>query len=421
MSQVSSVAEPEVKAPTTAVAPAAPVAPAVPETVSADTFDRDVTAGKVTPDVLASLTPKWSPPKIAAHGQPVAAAPVPAPAPVVEPQPAVAVPPEETPAAEVPAAPPVPQTEEQKKDFAKNWRNHASDAKEALVFELHKGGVPLAQAVAEVYGEPKTEAAPATPAQPISQPEPTVDPVAQADQQITALATQAAELEVQIDKAAEDGDNKTALQLMRKQSDIKLALERTKDQRESIRQEIQDQAVSREVENHRQLENQSLTEMFGAYPELGDKASDKRAAFNVKVAEMEKSPLYGPKFRDNMPGWPMMVARMVDAEKGWSRNANPQPAVAPAPAPVAKTPMNQPAPQTVAAAPTGSPLRATSAEVITPSSNPGGSTPALNAQSFWRDSADVTPAELLKLMAKAPIDPRLTRAQKNDPRRFDSA
>jgi hypothetical protein len=230
-----------------------------------------------------------------------------------------------------------------------------------------------------------------------------------------------AELEVQIDKVATEGDTATALKLMRQQSDLKLSLERTKTDRESIRQEIQDQAVSREVENHRQLENQSLTEMFGAYPELSDKSSEKRAAFNIKVAEMEKSPLYGPKFRDNMPGWPMMVARIVDAEKGWSRNANPQPAVAHAPAPVAQPPMNQPAPQPVAAAPTVSPLRATSAEVITPSSNPGGTTPVVSAQTFWKDSADVTPAELLKLMAKAPIDPRLTRAQKNDPRRFDSA
>jgi hypothetical protein len=64
-------------------------------------------------------------------------------------------------------------------------------------------------------------------------------------------------------------------------------------------------------------------------------------------------------------------------------------------------------------------VRATSAELLSSSPNQGAATPVANAETFWRESADVTPDQLIKLYAHAPIDPRLIRAQKNDPRRFD--
>src|SRR6185503_19751231 len=96
------------------------------------------------------------------------------------------------------------------------------------------------------------------------------------------------------------------------------------------------------------------------------------------------------------------------------------PAPAPAPQTMNPTAANPLAPKTVAAPPPVTPVRATSAEVITPSSNPGATTPVLDGRQFWKDSADVTPDQLIALYKHAPIDPRLRTGQKNDPRRFDS-
>lgn len=440
MPDAATLEQPAVVTPAIPATPAAPAAVTPAEKLGVETFLRD--SEKVTPDVLAAMSPKWSPPKMVTRGNPAPAAPgpevappaaTPAPAAATAPEvPAAAAPTPETPAPATPTAttpavelpPGVQPVDPNSPDHPKNWKVKAANAKEALVYQLVKNGTPLQEAVAEVFGNTAAPSAPATPAEPALPPEPTVDPVALADQQITALASQVAELEAQIDEKAAD-DPKTALKLTRQQADLKISLANAKQQRESIAQQIQDRKVESAVENHRQLENQSLTSMYEAYPALSDKTSEQRAAFNLKVAELQKDPAFGPDFREKLPGWPLMVARMVDAEKGWSRTVTPPPAApAPVAAPVTPAPtMNQPsnplAPRVAAPIPVA-PVRATSAELLSSSSNPGASTPALNAETFWKESADVPPAELIKLFAHAPIDPRLTRAQKTDPRRFGS-
>ncbi len=413
----------EAPAPTTTpvAAPAAPAAPA-PEQLDFKTFLRD--SDKVTPDALADLMPAWSPPKIADH-RPAPVAPPPAavaPAPAAVPPPPAEVPAApaavEPPPAEVPAAPPA--AEPLNPNLAKNWRLEAADAKEQLLFSLRRQGVPLQEAYREVYGEPT--AVPAAAPAPISPPEPTVDPVQVADQQVNQIAANVAELEAQIDEVAES-DPKSAAKLIRQQGDLKIELFRAQQGRESIAREIQDRQVAQVVETHRQLEDQSLSRMYETYPSLTDKKSEQRAQFNLKVAELQKNPAFGENFRDKIPGWPLMVAQMVDAEKGWSRTNNPPPVASvpvAAPAPVNPPAANPLAPKIVAPAPSpAAPVRATSAELLSASNNPGAATPVPDAKTFWRESADVTPDQLIALLKHAPVDPRLTRSQKNDPRRFE--
>lgn len=405
------------EAPAPTPVPAA--APAAPEQLDFKTFMRD--SDKVSPDVLSDLMPAWAPPKMADHR--------PAPAPAVPPPPAAvpAAPPEAVPPAvaveppPVAAEPPVAEpTSPLNPNLAKNWRLEAADAKEQLVFSLRRQGVSLQDAFREVYGD-QTPATPVSAPAPASPSEPTVDPVQVADQQVTSLATKVAELEAQIDEVAES-DPKTATKLLRQQSDLKIELMQAKQNRESTAREIQDRQVARVVETHRQLEDQSLSQMYETYPTLTDKKSEQRAQFNLKVAELQKNPAFGENFRDKIPGWPLMVAQMVDAEKGWSRSNNPPPvAIAPVAAPALVNPpvANPLAPKPVAPAPTAAPVRATSAELLSASNNPGAATPVPDAKTFWRESADVTPDQLLALMKHAPVDPRLTRAHKNDPRRFE--
>lgn len=411
----TSTMEPPVatSAPTSATPAPVPAAPAPAPAATRQTFEGDI--GTVAPDALIDLMPAWAPPKIAAKGfsppkpaaSPAPAAPAPVAAPAAEPAPAPAA--AATPAPDAPAAAPEP---------AKNWRIRAKDAQEALVFELTKNGATLPEAYEQVYGKTATaEPAPAAAPTPSpSAPEP--DPVQVADQQITSLAAQVADLETQIDAAAESGDTKTALKLTRQQADLKISLDRTRSSRETAAQQIHDQRVNAAVENHRALEQQSITEMYEVYPDLADKKGGQRAAFNAKVQALQKDPAFGPKFREVLPGWPLMVARMVDAEQGWNRTVAP---VAPAPDAPTMTPAAAPVltPQPSAATPSQvPPPRASAAALISPSDSPGGTAPTLDAKSFWRDSDNTDPSVLIGLMAHAPIDPKLLRAQRLDPRRF---
>ncbi len=414
MPDTATLEAPQVNSAAPETPPVAPVVPAaVPEVANIETFERD--AAKMTPDVLAKLTPAWTPSKLATR--PVAKVAAPA-APVEAVAPAVVEPVVE------PAKPTLPEgvvpVDPNSPDHPKNFKMKAQNAKEALVFQLHKSGVPLEQAMSEVFGS-KTEVVPVV-AQTVSQPEPKVDPVQEADKQISTLAAQVAELEAKIDEVAES-DPKTALKLTRQQNDLKINLSDAKKDRESIAQEIQDNKVMTAVENHRQLESNSIAQAYEAYPKLAEKNSEQRKAFNDKVAELQEDPAYGPKFRDMLPGWPLMVARMLDAEKGWSRAATPTPeAIAPVPV-VAQKPMNQTtnplAPKTVVPTPVQvPPVRATSAELLSTSINPGGTAPVVDAESFWRDTANSKPADLIALMAHAPIPEFLRKQQKNHPGRF---
>lgn len=404
-------APPEVVIAPTAVIPA----PAAPEKLTIDTFERD--AAKVAPDALKDLTPKWTPPKMVQRGNPKEFHVEPKVAPVVKaaevaqnaasPEAPVVAP---TPEASAPSLPEgVAPVDPNSPDHPKNWKMKAADAKEALFFQLRKSGVPIDQAYGEVYGSQQQAVAP-TP-EPISEPEPSVGLVEKADQQITSLAAQSAELEAKIDEVAET-DPKTALKLTRQQADIKLQLSDAKKERDTIVRDAQDREVSTAVETHRALENKSLEDVRTNYPELTDAKSEKRAQFNLKVAELEKNPAYGKNFRNLIPGWPLMVAKMVDAEKGWSRQV-----VAPA-TPKPMTTDNPLAPK-VAPTITAPPVRATSAEVITPGSNLGGSVTQLNGQTFWKDSANIPPAQLIALMGRAPLPKALQQASnKTDPRTY---
>jgi len=394
-----------------APAPAAPATPAQPAAapaapVQADpyrAFIQDST--DVPPDTLANMVPmppaKGSP-RLADLARPAPTAPAPAaPAvPPAEPAPEAAV----TPVPEVPAAPTPEPSKETPEDFTKNWRLTAKNAKQARVLELLKKGVDPQEAVKEVYGEAKAEAAPA---QPISEPVQQPDPVAEADSHINALAQKIAELDAQIEKVSDEGDNKTAIKLLDRKAELRLAQERAKDNRELIRQDIE---ASKARSIAAKLDDQvrsSMDQMFEAYPKLTEKNSAERAQFNLKVRELET--INGKDFRDKNPGWPMMVARIVDAEQGWSRS--PQPPAAPAP--VANPIMNQPA--KVAPAPIPAPpVRATAAAVITPSTNPGGATPPVDKYSFIQDTKDVLPDALLWLADKVPVDPRLTAQSRTD-------
>ncbi len=392
--------------------PAAPATPAQPAAapaapVQADpyrAFIQDST--DVPPDALANMVPMppaKGAPRLADLARPAAPEPPPTPAaPATEPAPEAAAP---TPAPEVPAAPTPEPAKETPEDFTKNWRLTAKNAKQAMVLELLKKGVDPQEAVKEVYGETKTEAAPA---QPISEPVPQPDPVAEADSHINALAQKIAELDTQIEKVSDEGDHKTAIKLLDRKAELRLAQERAKDNREMIRQDIEaSKARSIAAKLDGQVQS-SMDQMFEAYPKLTEKNSAERAQFNLKVRELET--INGKDFRDKNPGWPMMVARIVDAEQGWSRS----PQAPAAPAPVAPTNMN-PTPAKVVPAPIPAPpVRATAATVITPSANPGGATPPVDKYSFIQDTKDVLPDALMWLADKVPVDPRLTAQSKTD-------
>lgn len=390
------------------VAPAVTPAPAVPAPTpkfDAESFMKD-SAG-VTPDVLTKLTMPYEPPKIVQRGQPPKAAPV---VPAVVPPVAPAV----EPAAVAPVEPVAP-TPEPEKTLAKNWRLQAEDAKDALYMQLRKAGAGHMDAHAEVYGQPS---APVT--EPISEPEVTQpDPVLAADGNIQKLASSMAELTGKIDEAAAANDIATVVKLQREHSATMLQHADAVRNRESIAQDLADRQVSTAVEFHRQQESTSLESIREAHPELGDKKSDKRAQFNLMAAELENNPAYGKNFRNNIPAWPEIVANAADRKYGWSLQTAPV-----VPAPVAPKIMNQPEnplapklnPQPIP------PVRATSAEVISPSSNLGGAVPQVSGESFWRDSANLPPAVLIDLMKHAPTPEFLRKGQnKNDPRRFGIA
>lgn len=391
------------------VAPAVTPAPAVilpTPKFDAESFMKD--SANVTPDVLTKLTMPYEPPKIVQRGQPPKPAAVAPIVPVVEPVAPV------TPVAEVPpVTPEVTPEVPAEKTLPKNWRLQAEDSKDAMYMQLRKAGANHMEAHAEVYGAPVP-----TP-QPISQPESNQpDPVVTAEGNIQKLASSMAELTGKIDEAAAANDIATVVKLQREHSAVLLQHADAVRNRESIAQEIADRQVSSAVELHRQHESAALESIREAHPELGDKKSEKRAQFNLIAAEMEKNPAYGPNFRNNIPAWPEIVANAADRKYGWSRQ------VVPVVTPVAPKPMNQPenplAPK--ANVQTSPPVRATSAEVITPGSNLGGSVSQVNAETFWKESANATPDVLIKLMGHAPTPDFLRKgAMKNDPRRFGIA
>lgn len=445
-----STAEPPVATSAPAAAPAVVAAAPAPETLNLDTFLRD--SSNMPPDALLGLTPAHRQPDIVTRGRqasakaalPAAAstastAPVPSAPGLVVPDPVVSTPaavpvapvPAATPASETAPAPtPAPTAAE----HTKNWRISVKDAQEALVMQAVKGGMSLKDAYQEVYGAPAASPAAATaaPAAPSSAPAvtPAPDPVKVAEQAVAKIESSVAELEQQIEKAAESGDTPAALRLMRQQNDLKITLDRAKSNREATAQQIEDQAINQAVAEHRQLENAAKAEVVKLYPALAVAESEQRAAFNQKVADLERDPAFGKDFRVKLPGWPMVVARMVAAESGWGLNA-PAPVASapgaasalpvPAPAPTTMTtqpPVSPLSPQTVPAPSTVPPVRATSASLITASESPGGATPVADKTTFWRESAGAHPSDLLALMGHAPIPAFLLRNQNRDPRRL---
>jgi hypothetical protein len=404
-----------------APAPAAPVVPAapVPPTPGFDTFAAD--SANVLPDALISLIPPPAPikrpgatptppPAAVAPVAPAApAAPSPATAPVVTP-PAAATPSAPTPE---PAKPSEPLLDANGQPIAKNWRMTAKDAKEAMVLQLVRQGAPMLDAVSEVYGKPEN-AAPAAAATPATPEPPRPDPVAPVEARIKTLAAEVASIETDMDKAVETNDlaalNKLSKQFTAKQ----LELSNEQNRRAYIQQSTQDAEVNQRVETHRQLETQNVTKAIELYPKLSEAKSPERAQFNLKVAELERDPSFGPHFRQTMPGWPMVVASMVAEQQGWSRQA-PAAVVAPvAPVPVAPTPSpsTMPTPSPVQPVAAFQPSRATAVELVSPNAIPGGQPPPASIESFHKDAANATPEQLLALFASAPLPTKLLEMQR---------
>lgn len=420
----NAVAEPVAPAPSETQTPGAtPPAPAPQPSI--DTFLTD--SAKALPDALAGMLPPPTPVGKRPSTAPVIPAPpTPTTQPSVQPaqeaQPVAPVAPASTaPAESQPATPEAgaqptepPQTAE---DFTKNWRIKAADAKQALFLELIKNGIHPTEATREVYGDQRTEQpAPTQPAAPAA---PQPNPVEQADQQISALAHQLAELSAQIDDAAEKGDTVAAIKLTRQENDLKSSLQRAKDNREAVRHQIESDRVNAEVNSFQQHVQGSIEAIMARYPFLSDKTGDRRAQFNAKVLQLEKDPRFGPDFRQKIAGWPEMVAQMAAEEHGWSRQAPAaQPPATPRPATAQPAPtMIQPARPAQPVAPAApNPLRVTSAEVVSPSANPGGTAPQLGIDSFMVDSATAKPEELFGLLAKAPLHPKILDMIRRDPR-----
>lgn len=424
MSTATLEAPPAVAAPASpAPAPvAAPVAPVTPAQLNVQSFLAD--AEKAPAASMTALLPAPEPfgrkPAVVA---PVVA-PVPDPATPVVPAPAA-------PAVEAPATTPTAETalEAATKALApngkpvidsRNWRVRANDAKEAMVYQLViQEKIPLTEAMKEVYGD-QPSAPQSTSGQPTG-PAPTaavIDPVAEADTFISKLSDEANALSAAMKKAVEANDlnayHEANQSFAAKQADLASA----KLQRESIRQAQQDAVVNERVDNHRQLVETNVTKAFGLYPKLTEAKSPERAQFNLKVAELEKDPSFGANFRQTTPGWPLMVARMVAEEQGWSRQPiSPPVASVPAAAPTMTNPL--------AVQPVAAPVqpRATAVELITSSANPGSAPPKVDVHSFLRDSANATPEQLMDLLKNAPTDwlQKMEAKNRRDPRRIQQA
>lgn len=288
-----------------------------------------------------------------------------------------------------------------------------------------KNGASLQEAYVEVYGTPQPEApAPSAVPTPAT---PQADPIQQADNFIKSLADNMATIEADMDKAVEANDLAALNKLQRQHSAKTAELATAKLQRESMRQAQQDAVVNERVENHRQLVEANVAKSFELYPKLQEAKSPERAQFNLKVAELESDPAFGPNFRQTVPGWPLMVARMVAEEQGWSRQpvAPPAPTVAQpvAPAPTTMTPAPSPNgtnPLSVQMTPAPAQPRATSVELVTASASPGSATPKLDVHSFLRDSANASPEQLQALLKDAPTDwlLKVEARNKRDPRRI---
>lgn len=383
----------------------APAAAPAPATV--DTFEAD--SKNLTPDAFKDLMPmptsKFAP-KPVAPPTPAAAEPA-APAPAASPVPTAAAPAEPA-AAEAPEATAASLAEA--KRLTKNWRVEAKDASEAQVFLLikpkeHGGkGYTLNQAYSEVYGDTpaKTPSAPAAtpaPAAAVQETQPAED------KELTGLQAEIVRIQTDLVKASDEADLKTATNLTVELSRKERALERLQESREATTKAAQAEKVDAAVAKFQQKTATNIAKITTDYPALADVASEERAMFNTRVQAMRQDPDQLPIF--DSPSWPAVVAAQLAEERGWKKAGQAPAALAPAAQP-AKPIMTQSAPITSPApAPSSATARATAAEVISPGSGSPGTSFVASRETFERDSANVSPAELIALMAHAPVDPKL--------------
>jgi len=212
--------------------------------------------------------------------------------------------------------------------------------------------------------EPKTEAN-----------APLVDPATEINQTIDARRTEVADLEKQIDEAAELMDTSKALKLQReltrkeneiaKLEDLK-QLSETKKQA-SVEVVFRDKAAS------------AKANALERYPQLADKDSIVRKQFDVFLDKAESDPDLAPLF--NSPRWPALLAEEFARQSGMS-------------------PASSKAPSRAAAFDSQTSSRATQAKVLTTATTPP-ATKATNSESELRALLPkLTPSQLRELMGK---------------------
>lgn len=305
-------------------------------------------------------------------------------------------------ATQPPASVPTPETPPLDPTLAKNWRIDAKNQKEQLVLQLLRRGAPLQEAYAEVYGTTPTTPASAAPA-PAAQPDAAPPaPTKEVDSHLTQLNSERAKFQTDMDKAIEDGDTKTALALNTKLVRHELAIEKATTQRETILRQHEDRVVNQEVDRYQQAQQSSADKAIALYPQLGTKASEQRAQFNLWVAETRKDPANAGFF--DSPNWPLAAARIVAEEQGWSRTAAaPAPTAQPAPSapPAIMHPAHNPPPAHLPSAH----VRATSAELVTSAAPVPGTTFAPSLEQFRQDAHRFTPEALNAILAAPPAKP----------------
>jgi len=321
----------------------------------------------VTPDVNNLSTEEL---RSFLGGEPVSPAPdqvdpTPELEPAGNPEPSSVAPPEEP----EPEPEPEPAGDPNPEPLNKQ-RIRPRDALDQQVLDLYKSegfSGTMEEAVATIYG---TQHSNPPAAEPSGGESPTSDPDGSA---VDKLRQEAAELEIQIDEAADDMDTREALRLQRELTRKEQAIAKAESEQAVLRQREEDA----QVQQHRDRVYASWDAAVSATPELGDTSSDLRKQFDTFKKQKENDPDYAPVFASVR--WPELLVRdfLVESQAA--------PAVKP-------TNPNPPAPT----------KRPSGATVLTRGSPPAAPTRRGASQQAILNNLDKVPTDKLRELLGAP-------------------
>jgi hypothetical protein len=138
------------------------------------------------------------------------------------------------------------------------------------------------------------------------------------DGQVHQIRQEIAQLEQQVDKAAEELETTEALKLQREVMKREMAL-----QGMYARRERQEEAQRYEAQNyHQQRSVESRDRVYDQYPELADDTTVARKQFDDFVSQAQDDPDYDAVFQS--PMWPELMASQFSARLAASQQQAPQ-------------------------------------------------------------------------------------------------